>query len=132
MEMITGVLSQILQAWQWIRPRHIANTELAQAQLDETYMEEQTIQYETKERIAEKRAKRLIATEKPILFLKRYVWSTPVGSVDEQENLQYLNKFSPEFCRLYLVQAGGSREALMTRLIAALECGAAEDPSLQL
>jgi hypothetical protein len=119
MEMITGMLSQILQAWQWMHPWHIANTELAQAQLDQTYLEEQTTEYQTKERIAEKRAKRLIATEKPILFLKRYVWSTPVGSVDERKNLKYLNTFSPEFCRQYLVKAGASREALMTRLVAA-------------
>jgi hypothetical protein len=45
-------------------PRHIANIELAQGQLDQTYLEEQTTEYQTKERIAEKRAKRLIATEK--------------------------------------------------------------------
>jgi hypothetical protein len=121
MEMITGVLSQILQAWQWVRPRHLAKTVLAQAQLDQTYMEDQISQYETKERIAEKRAKRVIATEKPILFLKRYVWSTPIGSVDERENLKYLRKFSPDFCREYLVQAGASREALVTRLVAGHE-----------
>lgn len=84
----------------------MVNTALAQQQVDKEYWEESEAQMDKKNRIAWKRAKRLIATEKPLLFFKVWVESNPLGSVQRNKELKFLRKFSPEFYEFYCARSG--------------------------
>lgn len=100
---IQAYLGHFLQAWHWVEPRHAVNTAIAQYKVDQEYAEESEAQMCRKIKLAEKRARRLIATNNPVLFLKKYVWSKPMGE-ERRQNLRLLKGFNPEYYETYKAQ----------------------------
>jgi len=101
-------LSHIIHAWEWVRPRHEANTAIAQAKLDQEYLQEQNETWMRKHKLAERRARRLIATEHPKLFLKIYVLREDVGSPERKQMLALLRKYRPDAYEWWKYETGES------------------------
>jgi len=101
-------LGHIIDTWHWIRPRHEANTAIAQAKLDKEYLQEQNETWIRKNKLAERRARRLIATENPKLFLKVYVLREDVGSPERKQMLALLRKYRPDAYERWKNETGES------------------------
>ena len=106
LSIIGQYLSHIVSAWHWVRPRHELNTAIAQAKLDEVYWEEQNEIWERKHRLAERRARRLIAMKNPKLFLRAYILREDVGSPERKEMLALLKKYRPDVYKRWKHETG--------------------------
>lgn len=110
LSVISAYLSSIAQAWHWIHHRHQINTAIAQAKLDQEFLQEQNAMWRRKESLAEKRARRFIAIENPGLFLRVYVLKESVGSLERRHMLALLRKYRPDVYEWWTQHGGESLE----------------------
>jgi hypothetical protein len=87
--------------WNFVHPLHVRNTAIAQHEIDKEYFDYHNEEWAKKLKAADLKMVRLMAKEKPDLFVRNFVLGRDKTSRERRLMAGILQAYNPEFYETY-------------------------------
>src|SRR5579859_6958311 len=94
---LQDVFRHITMAWNWVHPIHQVNTQLAQFEVDQDFVDYHNQQWQGKVSKMNQKVMVTLARDAPIAYVRRYVFSADEGSLQRKKVNGILKILNPQF-----------------------------------